>query len=235
MIQRSSPLRLALFDCDGTLVDSQHAIVAAMTAAFRGAGLEPPAAERVRRIVGLPLVDAIAALLPEADPALHVEMSDTYKAAFFENRQSGRYLEPLYPGVVEALDRLEGEGWLLGVATGKSRRGLVAILTHHGLLDRFSTLQTSDLVAGKPHPDMVLHAMAETGAERDGTVVIGDTTYDVMMARNARVPAVGVSWGYHDGAELLAAGAGRLCRDWAEVPDAVAALAGSAASVGGMA
>jgi phosphoglycolate phosphatase len=208
-------LRLALFDCDGTLVDSQGAIVAAMQA--------PPAA-RIRRVVGLSLVEAVAHLIPEEAPALHVEIAEAYKAAFQANRQSGLYWEPLYPGTVAALDRLRDAGFLLGIATGKSLRGLLAVLEHHGLRDRFVTLQTADFGPGKPHPDMVERALAESGADRAGTVMIGDTSYDMAMARNARVRALGVTWGYHPADELRGSGADRIVDDYADVPGAVADL-----------
>lgn len=216
--------RLALFDCDGTLVDSQHAILAAMEAGFAAAGLAPAPANAVRRVVGLPLVEGVARLLPGADPRLHVEIAEAYKAAFQDNRLHGRHPEPLYPGVRPALDALEEAGLLLGIATGKSRRGLLATLQHHGLLDRFVTLQTSDILPGKPHPDMVHHAMAEAGTDSAGTVVIGDTTFDVLMAKNAGVACVGVSWGYHAPEELVANGAARLVDAFEDVPGAVLGL-----------
>lgn len=217
-------LRLALFDCDGTLVDSQLAIVAAMRAGFAAVGREAPEDLAIRRVVGLALVEAVAALLPADEPDLAVEIAEAYKAAFHDNRLHNRHPEPLFPGVREALDALEAAGCLLGIATGKSRRGLIGTLEHHGLLSRFVTLQTSDLLPGKPHPDMVHHAMAEAGVERDATVVIGDTTFDVLMARNAGVACVGVAWGYHRPAELLAAGAVTVVDAYAAVPDAVLAL-----------
>ncbi|WP_158044298.1 HAD-IA family hydrolase [Skermanella pratensis] len=220
----SRPLRLALFDCDGTLVDSQFAIVAAMNAAFVALGLPLPDAAAVRRVVGLPLVQAISILLPDGQPRLHVALADRYKLAFADARNRGAHEEPLFPGIRDALDALENAGLLLGVATGKSRRGLVATLDQHGLLDRFTTLQTSDTGPGKPHPDMVFRALAETGVEAADTVVIGDTTYDMLMAGSARAGAVGVAWGYHEVAELTGAGAQRVCQTADQVPAAVLSL-----------
>ncbi|WP_207484302.1 HAD-IA family hydrolase [Arenibaculum pallidiluteum] len=225
-------LRLALFDCDGTLVDSQHAIVASMTDAWRAEGLGDPDPAAVRRLVGLPLVEAAAQLLPLGDAALHERIALHYKDAFRARRERGDLPEPLFPGLREALDRVEASGILMGIATGKSRRGLLATLEHHGLLHRFVTLQTADLGPGKPHPDMVNRAMAETGAEPWATLVIGDTTYDMHMARNARVGAVGVAWGYHEPSELWTAGAQRVCADWAEVPDAIATVLAATEDLG---
>ncbi|TWB48835.1 HAD-IA family hydrolase [Nitrospirillum viridazoti] len=217
--------RLALFDCDGTLVDSQHAIIAAMAAGFASQGLTPPTDEAVRRQVGLSLEVAVLGLLPEGAGAGAVAgIVAAYKDAFFANRANGIAEEPLYPGLVAALDALEAAGFLLGIATGKSHRGLVATLNHHGLGGRFITLQTADRAQGKPSPDMALRAMAEAGAEPASTVVIGDTSYDMQMARNAGAAALGVAWGYHAPQSLLAAGAARVCHDYAEVPVAVAAL-----------
>jgi len=209
----TSPLRLALFDCDGTLVDSQHAIVSAMAAAWVAEGLQPPEPERVRRVVGLSLVEAVARLLPEADGPFHERLAEHYKDAFLSQRQAGAPREPLFPGILETLETLTGEGVLLGVATGKSMRGLMTVLEHHDLSRFFVTLQTADLGPGKPDPDMVFRALDESGAEAAATVMIGDTVYDIEMARRARVGAVGVGWGYHDVEELRAAGAHRLVLD----------------------
>ena len=218
------PLRLALFDCDGTLVDSQFAIIDAMTTAWTAHGLGEPDSLEVRRMVGLPLMQAVALLLPDQDTDRHVAVAESYKDAFAALRRRGDLHEPLFPGILETLDALEAEGVLLGVATGKSRRGLDAVLAHHRLTHRFVTLQTSDIGPGKPHPDMVYRALAEAGVEAAGTVVIGDTTYDIQMARNARVASVGVSWGYHAVAELEGAGADRIVHRGREVAGAVLAL-----------
>jgi phosphoglycolate phosphatase len=116
--------RLAIFDCDGTLVDSQANICLAMEHCFAAAGLEPPPRERTRQVVGLSLVEAMRAMLPEAGPDRHVELAHLYRDAFHALRRGGLADEPLYEGVAALIDGLEEEGWLLGVATGKSDRGL---------------------------------------------------------------------------------------------------------------
>ncbi len=227
MKTRESPSPcLAVFDCDGTLVDSQHNIVAAMTEAWRAFGLEPLAGTEVRRVVGLPLVDAIAVLFPDGERRDHIALSDLYKDAFRTLRHQPDHHEPLYPGAVETLDNLESEGVLLAVATGKSRRGLVATLDRHGLADRFTVLKTADDAPGKPNPDMLLAAMSETGASQETTVMIGDTVFDIEMAVNARIPAIGVSWGYHDPAELVSAGASEIVDRFGVVVRAAATLWG---------
>jgi phosphoglycolate phosphatase len=199
--------RLAIFDCDGTLVDSQHSIAAALATAFTAHGLPVPPLAESRRVVGLSLVEAMAALLPEQGPALHAAVADSYKRAFQRMRAMGAVEEPLFEGIIELLDALEADGWLLGVATGKSDRGLGLCLDCHGLAHRFVTLQTADRHPSKPHPSMVEQAMADAGAEPAGTLVIGDTSYDIKMARAAGATAVGVAWGYHPASELRQAGA----------------------------
>jgi phosphoglycolate phosphatase len=210
--------RLAIFDCDGTLVDSQANICLAMEACFAEAALPPPDRAAVRRIVGLSLPEAMRALLPDHPDPFHVDLAEGYKRCFQRMRAEGRVEELLYDGIVETLDALEAEGWLLGVATGKSDRGLRLVLEHHGLRHRFVTLQTADRHPSKPHPAMIDAAMAEAGAEPSGTVMIGDTSYDILMAHNAGVRAIGVAWGYHEPAELLAAGADVVALHPAELP-----------------
>lgn len=217
------PVRLAIFDCDGTLVDSQANICRAMETAFGVRGLAPPSRDAIRGIVGLSLVEAIAALAPHEAPDFHVTVAADYKDAFFAMRSAGTLdHEPLYDGLVGALDVLADAGWTFGVATGKSDRGLAHILAHHGLADRFVTLQTADRHPSKPHPSMIDAAMAEAGADPHMTVMIGDTGYDMAMARAAGVRAIGVTWGYHDEAMLRAAGADAIVRRYADLPGAMA-------------
>ena len=211
--------RLALFDCDGTLVDSQANICRSMEETFLLGGLEVPSRNAIRRIIGLSLVDAIAALSPELDDARHRTLAEEYKASFFRLRTSGATdEEPLFDGMIAALDTLAESGWLIGVATGKSDRGLARILGHHGIADRFVTLQTADRHPSKPHPSMVELAMAEAGAAPGTTVMIGDTSYDMMMGRAAGTRALGVAWGYHPAEELSAAGAHAIAETVASLP-----------------
>ena len=221
-----SQSRLAVFDCDGTLVDSQGNIAAAMAAAWRAHGIEPPPASSVRRVVGLPLLEAVADLHPHGSREDHLSLTDYYKEAFHSLRQQPDHREPLYPGTVEALDAMQAAGYLLAVATGKSRRGLVATLARHGLEGRFMALKTADDGPGKPHPHMLEEAMAEAGAGPGSTVMIGDTVFDIEMARNAQVRAIGVSWGYHDPEELRAAGAAGVIEEFNELAGLAAALLG---------
>lgn len=205
--------RLAVFDCDGTLVDSQHSICAAMTLAFEGEKLVAPDRTTILSVVGLSLPLAIARLLPEAEADFHDHLSESYKRAFQQMRRDNAVSEPLYPGIAELIRELDADGWLLGVATGKSDRGLNLCLAHHGIDAHFVTLQTADRHPSKPHPSMLLTAMAEAGASPETTVMIGDTSYDIDMALSAGTRALGVGWGYHLPADLIAAGAHAVAMD----------------------
>ncbi len=215
--------RLAIFDCDGTLVDSQANICRAMDMAFSAEGLGHPDHHRVRRIVGLSLVEAMRVMVPEADAPYHVVLADHYKNALHELRGNGSLQhEPLYDGLAELLDRLEQLGWMLAVATGKSDRGLDLCLTHHGIKHRFISLQTADRHPSKPHPSMIYQALADAGVDARGAVMIGDTSYDMAMGVAANVRAIGVDWGYHDAAELHSAGADCVAYSMDELFDHIA-------------
>ena len=210
-------MRLIVFDCDGTLVDSQATIVACMQAAFASEGLAAPASEAIRRIVGLSLVEAALALLAEPDPALALRVAESYRAAFVAHRARPGFDEPLFPGTRELLDALLARELLLGVATGKAMRGLRLVLERHGLERCFVTLQTADLHPSKPHPAMIHAAMEETGARPFETMVVGDTSFDVLMAIAAGAVPVGVGWGNHPPEELRAAGAIRVLDRFADL------------------
>jgi phosphoglycolate phosphatase len=209
--------RLAIFDCDGTLVDSQANICMAMEHAFEEAGLVPPSRHATRRIVGLSLVEAMRQLLPDAEDALHVDLAERYKQAFFTLRGNGLVDEPLYDGIAGVLSELDEKGWLLGVATGKSDRGLARCLDHHGIKGLFVSLQTADRHPSKPHPSMVYEALADAGVDAGQAVVIGDTVYDIHMGRAAGCRTIGVGWGYHPLSELGEAGADHLVETMEEL------------------
>jgi phosphoglycolate phosphatase len=209
-------LKLVLFDVDGTLVDSQNIIVAAQRMAFAAQGLEPPSRERSLSIVGLSLVEAFTVLVGPKGP---IEgLAEAYKDAFHTLRQDPAHAEPLFPGAAACLEWLHRrEDVLLGIATGKSRRGVAHLLDRHGWHDVFTVIQTADDAPSKPHPGMILQAMEATGVSADGTVMIGDSSFDMGMARAAGVLPVGVSWGFQPVAALTEAGAGPVVNSYAEL------------------
>lgn len=208
-------MRLALFDCDGTLVDSQHAIMAAMRETFAAQALAWPGREATLAIIGLSLREAMAILAPDHDADGRDRLATAYRETFHRLRQDPAHHQPLFDGVRETLQRLAArDDVLLGIATGKSQRGVRALLEREGLERHFVTIQTADDAPSKPHPGMVLQAMAAAGAGPHETVMIGDTSYDMMMARAAGASALGVDWGYHPEHALLTAGAQAIVRDF---------------------
>ena len=209
--------KLIVFDCDGTLVDSQHSIAAAMARAFELFELTPPSIKAVRRTVGLSLSEAMHRLLPQSDAALRGALVEAYRDASYDIRQRDGWHEPLFDGIRDILTAIHSTDHLLGICTGKSRRGLNALLNSHGLAEYFVTLQTADSHPGKPHPAMLENALAETGVDVADALMIGDTTFDIEMACNAGVGAVGVDWGYHQTAELEAVGATHVARSATEL------------------
>ena len=211
-MSRAGSVRLAVFDCDGTLSDGQAAVCTAMESALAENRLPAPDRQAVRRIVGLSLPQAIAQLAPASPGEQQRLVVEAYKQAFRQLRLDGALSEPLFEGMAELLTTLRVGGWQLGVATGKSDRGLASTLAVHGLADHFSTLQTADRHPSKPHPGMLLAAMDEVMAEPGDTVMIGDTVYDIEMAQIAGARALGVAWGYHEPDELLEAGAEAIAR-----------------------
>jgi len=202
------PLKLIIFDCDGTLVDSQHMICTAMSRAYLAHNLPVPERETMLSIVGLSLTEAFTELGKGSAQFPVASLAEHYKLAFHTLREGGADIEPLYPGAREAVEALsDREDVVLGMATGKSQRGARLVLGHHGLLDRFITIQTADDAPSKPDPGMVVAAMRAAGTRPERTVVVGDTVFDIAMARAAGAAAIGVSWGYHTRDSLMAAGA----------------------------
>lgn len=214
-------LKIALFDCDGTLVDGQASIIAAMTVAFADCGLPEPRAAQIRSVVGLSLPEAVLRLAPEADEGVVARIGQAFKSAHATLTRPEGPLDPLYPGMEEALTAIGDQGVLLGIVTGKGRRGLLATLESHALTDRFAVLVTADDAPGKPDPAMALKALNMAGAAPENAVVIGDTVYDMKMACAAKIGSIGVSWGYHTPEALRDAGADLMVETAAELPKAV--------------
>lgn len=211
--------KLAIFDCDGTLVDSGATIHRALAETFELHGIAIPPPRESRKVIGLSLTQAMSALVPSACEADHVRLAETYKGCFHRARQEGRVEEPLFDGIIDLLDTLESEGWLLAVATGKSDRGLRFCLESHGLHARFISLQTADRHPSKPSPHMALAAMNDAGAAPESTIVVGDTSFDMGMAAGAGAVGIGAGWGYHEPRELLAAGATAVATEPSQVAE----------------
>ena len=203
-----APLRLVVFDVDGTLVDSQADILGAMRLAFEWQGLPSPDRAQTLGVVGLSLDVLMPQLAPEADAGTLARLVQGYKDAYMDLRaeNTGAVSSPFYPGAREALEALHAmPDVLLGVATGKSRRGLDKLIEAHGLEGMFLTQQVADFHPSKPHPSMLLQALRDTGVEAAQAVMLGDTSYDMEMARAANITGIGVSWGYHGPERLSAA------------------------------
>jgi phosphoglycolate phosphatase len=211
---------LAIFDMDGTLIDSVALIVETVTDAFGAVNEPAPTEHAIRAISGITARDAMAILAPAAAPQRVEEILSSYRTQY--QRQAGVAREPLFKGALDALDRLQQrEDMILAVATGKGYRGAVTLLERHNILERFHSVQTPDHNRGKPDPQMIETAMEKAGVGRSETVMIGDTVHDMRMAKAAGVGAIGVAWGYHTVFDLNEAGADVVIEDFAHLEAAI--------------
>jgi len=211
-----------MFDMDGTLIDTQSLIAEHMATAFETVGLAAPPPHEVRRIIGLSLPIAMARLAGSEDQSLIAALCEHYKEHYRASLLVSADREPLFPGARAALDRLKARPEaLLGIATGKGLAGVERILGNHALGGHFITLQTPDHNPSKPHPGMLLRAMAETGSDKSETVMVGDTTFDMELAKAAGAAAIGVTWGYHESEELVSAGADVLIDSYDDLDAAI--------------
>jgi phosphoglycolate phosphatase len=212
-VYASRVTQLLLFDVDGTLVNSEAIILTAQAQTFAALGLPAPSRERGLSIVGLSLKEAFAELVGPDGPV--DALMEAYRSVFHALRTAETIPESLYPGAEALLGRAHAaEGFQLGIATGKSRRGVDALLDKHGWHTMMATIQTADDAPSKPDPGMVLQAAAATGIPLERTIMIGDSSFDMMMAKAAGARAVGVAWGFQPVERLMAAGADEIASDF---------------------
>lgn len=215
---------LVIFDLDGTLINSEAIILGAQFETFARHGIEHPGREAGLGIVGLTLDVALMRLagLAAPDPMLTETYREVFGAMRLRAETDAAFDEPLYPGVAETLEHLAAmPGLKLGVATGKSRRGADYIIERYGWQDLFQTVQTADDAPSKPHPGMILRAIAETGARPERTAMVGDSSFDIEMAVSAGVTPVAVSWGFQPAPRLVSLGARHVLADFGELPGAL--------------
>lgn len=204
----SDRLKLAAFDLDGTLLNSIPSIVIGVRTCWRALGFPDVSDDQIRNIIGLPWEKSVETLMPGAGQR-EVEMIKEYHAeiARGERPPPDRPPEIIFDGVMEVLDALEASGYVLGIVTSRSNRRFHEILDNAGLEGRFVTVKTADMGPGKPNPFLLNEAMRDVGVDREYTVMIGDTTYDIQTGRNAGTGAIGVTWGVHPAHMLVDAGA----------------------------
>ncbi len=223
--------RLVVFDWDGTLMDSEAHIVGSMEAAMADLDLEPPPRERIRSIIGLGLAEALQELFPERpDPAFRAALVERYRARFFAADAPGA----LFPGARETLGILREAGHVLAVATGKSRRGLDLALAQTGLGECFAVTRCADETRSKPHPQMLEEILAATGSTPAEAVMVGDTEFDLAMARAAGVAGIAATYGVHPPDRLLPQAPVALIAAIRELPEALAAWPGGEGRDGGV-
>ncbi len=210
-------LRLAVWDVDGTLIDSRSSIFRAAVEAAHAINIDPPTYDQVRAIVGVSLFDALAMMRPDLDSETIALYTHEFQQAFLRFHADPDFNEDLYLGAEDTLRALKAEGWLLGMATGNSRRGVTRTVAKHGWGDLFDVTFCADDGPSKPHPQMLQRNLDALGVATHEAVMIGDASHDMKMARNAGVRAIGVSWGFHTVEELQAAGAHDIVHDFTEL------------------
>lgn len=213
-------MRLVVFDLDGTLINSEALIIETVRESFASVGQAIPTDDEIRAISGITARDAMLILAPGVDEARLDVIVNAYRSTYLS--KAGLAREPLFDGALDALDRLQQDPeTILAVATGKGHAGAITLLERHEIIGRFHSIQTPAHNRGKPDPQMIETAMERAGIGREATVMIGDTSHDMKMARNAGVKALGVAWGYHTVDALEAAGAHLVIHRMDELVDAV--------------
>jgi len=206
--------KLAIFDVDGTLIDSRASILHAAVEAARAVNIDPPTYDEVRAIVGISLDEALRTLRPDLDAPTLAGFTQGFREAYIDFHADPDFKDALYDGAQNTLETLKAEGWLIGMATGNSRRGVTRFIRSHGWEDIFDATWCADDGPSKPHPAMVLGNLSDLGVEAHQAVMIGDTSFDILMGRAANVFSIGVSWGFHTVDELIEAKADDIVHDF---------------------
>lgn len=214
-----SAWKLIVFDWDGTLMDSTGHIISAVQAACRDVGLAEPPDDAVREVIGLGLRQALERTLPDLDGERYARFVERYRQRFFSPELA---TSTLYPGALDVLRELRRRGHWLAVATGKGRNGLDRALAETGIGRLLLDSRCADECHSKPHPQMLQELMRVAGADPGETLMIGDTTYDLEMARNAGTASIGVRYGAHEALRLLALGPVAMLGDIRELPEILA-------------
>ncbi len=222
----SNDLKLVAFDLDGTLLDSASSIISGVTECWAACGFARPEPDAIRRIIGLPWEESIKSLLPEAGNIEMQKIKTYYEEVSRGIRPRRNRDEELFPGIEEMLTRLDDMGFILGIITSRSGGRLEEIIRSKGIERYFSFFKTTDNGPGKPNPELMHQALSETGVAANAALMIGDTTFDIQMARNAGARAVGVSWGVHEPDELLSVGAESVVCDVSAICPTVTKLLG---------
>jgi phosphoglycolate phosphatase len=210
-------LKLCAFDLDGTLLDSTASIIQGVTECWQACGFPEPDPSEIKKIIGLPWEESISLLLPGSGDAERQRIRNFYSDISREDRVRQARREKLFPGVREMLEKVERSGALLAIITSRSGGRLRELLRTQDIETYFTILKTPDNGPGKPNPDLMLQALEETGVEKTNAMMIGDTTFDIQMARNAGSNALGVSWGVHQRNQLLESGADDVVENMDEI------------------
>jgi len=217
----SEPLRVVAFDLDGTLLDSVNSIVNGVITCWDACGFPVPDKEQIRRIIGLPWEESIRELLPGAGENEFAQIKAYHAEVANGVRPRPESQELVFPGIIEVLDQIDLSGYLLSVITSRSSGRLHELLDYNGIGERFIILKTTDNGPGKPSPFLMNQMLSELGIDKKDAVMVGDTTFDMLMARNAGTTAIGVTWGVHEAKELSEAGAQKIIDKVYNLPSAI--------------
>ena len=199
--------KLILFDYDGTIVNSETAILTGIKYALEFYGYEVPSDKILRTNIGKPLLPVFADLTKNSDPKVHSNLLEAYRNWYYKASEKDLINDYLYPDARKIIMALASDGYILGIATNKSRTGLLEGLKRHKLLEFFTTIKTVQDTKPKPDPEMGLISIAEVGVSKSNTVMIGDTISDALMSKNCSIKFIGVNWGFNDAETLFNNGA----------------------------